>query len=101
MSEDNPGSAAARERAATDSGLTGDKVAGSDPAAAPLGTDAEASGHAAEADGPRAATADGDTAARDPNRSNAARPKAPWLWIVLAVVAAAVLAVVLASGTGG
>ena len=31
-------------RAAIDRGLTGDKVPGSDPAAAPLGTDAEAGG---------------------------------------------------------
>ncbi len=31
-------------REAIDRGLTGDKVAGSDPAAAPLGTDAEAAG---------------------------------------------------------
>jgi hypothetical protein len=37
---------AARLRAAIDSGQTGDKVAGSDPAAAPLGTDEEASGAA-------------------------------------------------------
>jgi len=33
-----------RLRADIDSGLTGDKVPGSDPAAAPLGTDAEAGG---------------------------------------------------------
>jgi hypothetical protein len=33
-----------RLRADIDRGLTGDKVAGSDPAAAPLGTDAEAGG---------------------------------------------------------
>src|SRR5437764_1310795 len=36
--------AAARRRAATDRGLTGDKVPGFDPAAAPLGTDAETGG---------------------------------------------------------
>jgi hypothetical protein len=35
---------AAQLRSAIDSGHTGDKVAGSDPAAAPLGTDAEAGG---------------------------------------------------------
>ncbi|HVW93756.1 MAG TPA: hypothetical protein VHB74_14275 [Devosia sp.] len=33
-----------RERAAIDSGAAGDKIAFPDPAAAPLGTDAEASG---------------------------------------------------------
>ena len=33
-----------RLRADIDRGLTGDKVAGCDPAAAPLGTDAEAGG---------------------------------------------------------
>jgi hypothetical protein len=37
---------AARLRSAIDSGQTGDKVAGSDPTAAPLGTDDEASGAA-------------------------------------------------------
>jgi hypothetical protein len=36
--------AAARRRAATDRRLTGDKVPGFDPAAAPLGTDAETGG---------------------------------------------------------
>ena len=36
--------AAARRKAAIDRGLTGDKVPGFDPAAAPLGTDAEAAG---------------------------------------------------------
>lgn len=35
----------ARERGATDAGLTGDKIPYGDPAAAPLGTDAEAAGH--------------------------------------------------------
>jgi hypothetical protein len=36
----------AQVRDATDSGRTGDKVCASDPAAAPLGTDEEAGGHA-------------------------------------------------------
>lgn len=35
----------AQLRRAIDSGRTGDKVAAADPAAAPLGTDAEAGGH--------------------------------------------------------
>ncbi len=38
------GAAAERLRADIDSGKTGDKVAASDPAAAPLGTDEEAGG---------------------------------------------------------
>jgi hypothetical protein len=42
---DNSGPATAtRRKAAIDRGLTGDKVPGFDPAAAPLGTDAEAAG---------------------------------------------------------
>ena len=36
----------AQVRDQTDSGRTGDKVCASDPAAAPLGTDEEAGGHA-------------------------------------------------------
>ena len=39
-----------RLRADIDSGRTGDKVAGSDPAAAPLGTDDEAAGTPPKAD---------------------------------------------------
>ncbi len=40
-----PNGAASRLRADIDSGRTGDKVPASDPAAAPLGTDAEAGGN--------------------------------------------------------
>lgn len=43
---------AARVRHAVDSGETRDKVGYPDPAAAPLGTDDEAAGHAHQADGP-------------------------------------------------
>lgn len=39
-------SAGARERGAIQKGLTGDKVPGFDPAAAPMETDSEAGGHA-------------------------------------------------------
>jgi hypothetical protein len=44
--------AAARTRQAIDSGLTADKVPGFDPAAAPLGTDAESAGAPAPAPAP-------------------------------------------------
>jgi hypothetical protein len=46
MSDDDKesGAAAARLRRDIDSGKTGDKVAASDPAAVPLGTDEEAGG---------------------------------------------------------
>ena len=37
--------AAVREKAAIDSARTGDKIPGSDPAAAPLGTDEESAGN--------------------------------------------------------
>ncbi|MHB2167218.1 hypothetical protein [Alsobacter sp. R-9] len=42
------------ERGRIDAGRTGDKVAFPDPAAAPLGTDAEAAGQASSAAQPRA-----------------------------------------------
>jgi len=42
-----PGSTTERLRADIDTGRTGDKVAASDPAAAPLGTDDEAAGRPA------------------------------------------------------
>ena len=93
----HPGAQALQDRAATDAGLTGDKVAGLDLAASPLGTDDEAgSGPAppAPATAAPAATAHG-AAARDPNRANAVKPPVPWLWIAVAVVAALVLGWVL------
>jgi hypothetical protein len=92
---DHPGSAALQEKAAIDAGLTGDKVAHNDIATSPLGTDDEAGGGApAPVQFPPPGQSK-DNAARDPNRSNERSPPAGWLWIVAAVLAAAVLGGVL------
>ena len=89
----HPGAAALQDKAAINAGFTGDKVAGLDLAASPLGTDDEAGAGRTAASPARAQTAALEgAAARDPNRANAVRPPVPWLWVVVAVVAAAVLA---------
>ena len=92
------GARSMQDKAAINAGFTGDKVAGLDLGASPLGTDDEAGGLSPTVE-PTAAHAPmakpSNAAARDPNRANAVPPKAPWLWIVLAVVAALVLGFVL------
>jgi len=97
---DHPGSASLQDKAAINSGLTGDKVAGMDLGASPLGTDDEAGGSSAAVE-PTAAHAPvavpKSTAARDPNRANAVKPRGTWLWIVAALAAALVLGWVLLS----
>jgi hypothetical protein len=96
----HPGAASLQDKAAINAGFTGDKVAGLDLAASPLGTDDEAGGTSAAME-PTAAHAPmaqpSGTAARDPNRANAVKPPVPWLWIVVAVLAALVLGWVLLS----
>lgn len=64
-------SAPARARGETDRGRTGDKVAAEDPAAAPLETDAEASGTATSG---RAAAASHDDQTRIGKQARAAEP---------------------------
>ena len=75
-----------RLRADIDSGKTGDKVAGSDPAAAPLGADAEAGGTP-----PSRHEIEIETQSRhvDPPQQSRWRPSISWL------AAAAVLAAVI------
>ena len=92
----HPGAATLQDKAAINAGFTGDKVAGLDLAASPLGTDDEAgaAGRATPRAAVSAATPEG-SAARDPNRANAVKPPVPWLWVGVAGVAAAVLAWVL------
>jgi hypothetical protein len=90
----HPGAQALQEKAATNAGFSHDKVAGVDLGASPLGTDAEAGGGAAAA-GASAPTAASAGVSRDPNRANAIRPPAPWMWVIIAVLAAAVLAATL------
>jgi hypothetical protein len=88
----HPGSASLQDKAAINAGLTGDKVAGLDLAASPLGTDDEAGGGTPTPAAPVARTAAPEgSAARDPNRANAVRPPLPWLWVVAAIVAALAL----------
>jgi hypothetical protein len=67
-------STTARLRADIDAGLSGSKVAGSDPAAAPLGTDDEAAGTpptSAAVDMARAAELGGAADQRDKGRASA------------------------------
>ena len=93
----NPGAASLRDKAAINAGHSHDKIAqdGADMGASPLGTDDEAGGAPAErASAASAAPAGGDYS-RDPNRANAVKPRAPWAWLLLALVAALVLGYVL------
>ncbi|WP_052715870.1 hypothetical protein [Devosia chinhatensis] len=72
-----------RLRADIDAGLTGDKIAFPDPAAAPLETDAEAGGNA--------------TSFRSERRQPAANPKGNWAGMLIYVGLAALIASVAAS----
>ena len=90
-----PGARSLQDKATIDAGLSHDKVAGMDLGASPLGTDAEAGGGSAGLSAPPPTAGVEGGAARDPNRANAVRPPVPWIWIVLAVLAAVLLGVVL------
>ena len=94
----HPGAQSLQDKAAINAGYSGDKVAGLDLGASSLGTDDEAGGSVAAmeptASFSPAAKPDNPTA-RDPNRANAVPPRAPWLWIVVAVIAALGLGFVL------
>lgn len=83
-----------RLRADIDSGKTGDKVAGSDPAAAPLGADAEAGGTP-----PSRHEIEIETQSRhvDPPQQSRWRPSISWL--AAAAVLAAVIVLVGVFGT--
>ena len=91
----------AQARAQIDRGETGDKLAAPDPAAAPLGTDAEAGGATTEAkDIARSArlqmgSTPSDTATQAP-RPSAPTRLVPWLVLVLALAAAIVAALLIA-----
>lgn len=87
----HPGSAGQQEMQRINSGLTGDKVAHTDISAVSLPTDDEAGGGAPGAAMTPQPPAPANNAARDPNRSNERVPPAPWIWVVLAVVAAVAL----------
>ena len=92
----------AQARARIDRGETGDKIALDDPAAAPLGTDAEAGGAStAAADIARSVElqrhgGDARAAARAPFTAGR-RQLVPWLVVILAL-AIAVIAALLVAG---
>src|SRR3954452_7707649 len=94
--------AASRRRAATDRGLTGDKVPGFDPAAAPLGTDAEAAGAppvAADPPLPEGARADPAGLAADPSGTERGfyRMQDRMIWPAVGMGALVVIAIILAA----
>jgi hypothetical protein len=105
--------AASRRKAAIDRGLTADKVPGFDPAAAPLGTDAEAAGApplsealgvAADLPLPEGAHVDPAGLAADPSGTDRRRyrmqDRMVWPAIIVAVLIAAaiIIAVLFARG---
>lgn len=69
-----PGATMAQLKADIDGGRTGDKTAGFDPGAAPLGTDEEAGGHATSPDMAALARAQESTGRARRAAANAAEP---------------------------
>lgn len=93
-----------RLRDEIDRGGTGDKVAFSDPAAAPLGTDDEAAGHPPTPEQLRMAarheTRRAEPAEEKKTPANLQAGARPWGWILLAVAVLAALAAGLVSLSG-
>jgi len=92
----------AQARARIDRGETGDKIAVNDPAAAPLGTDAEAGGMSTSpediARSVHLETLGGNArAAAQAPRTARRRQLVPWLVLILALATAAILALLVAS----
>lgn len=71
---DRRGATTAQLRADIDRGVTGDKVGGFDPAAAPLGSDDEAAGHPAAPEVVARMRAQEGSRALDSRHANAATP---------------------------
>jgi hypothetical protein len=91
------GSTVEQLRADIDSGATRDKVPGSDPAAAPLGTDAEAGGGGPSADEvalARQREVQRSHADPAPSASGSGRGRSMVLWGLVALIALFVLALV-------
>jgi hypothetical protein len=87
----------AQARAQIARGATCDKIAVEDPAAAPLGTDAEAAGTPMPAaDIARSVQLQRDAHATAPTARSADRRLVPWLVVILALVVAVILALVVA-----
>jgi len=91
----HPGSAGQQDMARINAGGTGDKVAHNDISTVSLPTDDEAGGGSSGAGMTPEPPAPAGNAAQDPNRSNESVPRAPWVWVLLAVVAAVALGGVL------
>ena len=91
----------ARARAWIDRGHAGDKIAVDDPAAAPLGTDAEAGGASTSAEDiarsvEQQSHGEQARAAADAPRTAARRRLVPWLVVTLALAIALILALLVA-----
>jgi hypothetical protein len=91
----------AQARARIDRGEAGDKIAVADPAAAPLGTDAEAGGASTPAaDIARSielqSHGEGARAAAQAPRTAGRRQLVPWLVVILALAIAVILALLVA-----
>jgi hypothetical protein len=87
----HPGARAQQDWGATSAGLTGDRVAHRDVWSAQAGTDDEAGGGVAGAGLTPEPVATTSTQARDPNFANERTPRAPWIWVAVALVVAALL----------
>lgn len=90
-----------RLRVDTDRGRTGDKVAGFDPAAAPLGTDAEAGGEPprrVERGLEQRSRAEANQSTRASESAPAARSRRPGLLVVAAVVVLLLLIALIFAG---
>jgi hypothetical protein len=82
-----------RLRGDIDRGLTGEKVPGSDPAAAPLGTDAEAGGVP-----PTRAEIELEARSRTTPAAPARRGRTGWLWAAGAAVLVLLVLAVIGAG---
>ena len=91
----HPGARAQQDWGATSAGMTGDRVAHRDVWSAQAGTDDEAGGGVAGAGVTPEPTGTVSTQARDPNFANERSPRAPWIWVAVALVVAVLLGVFL------
>lgn len=90
------GSTTSQLRHDIDTGLTGDKVAETDPAAAPLGTDDEAAGRPPSPAAVRLARAQENVAGkpgvvRTPESGASGPAPVIWFWVAVAVFAVVIL----------
>jgi hypothetical protein len=90
----HPGARAQQDWGAVSAGMTGDRITHRDVWSAQTGTDDEAGGGTAgQGLTPEPLRPGGQS--QDPNFANERTPRAPWLWVVLALVVAVALGVAL------